>query len=48
MLGDSAKAEGMADFSPETDNNLFGAAFGALPDAVCILEPVRATGSRSS
>ena len=44
MLGVSAKAEGMADFSPQTDDSLFGAAFGALPDAACIFEPVGVPG----
>ncbi|MCL9999499.1 MAG: PAS domain-containing protein [Erythrobacter sp.] len=34
----------MADFSPQTDDSLFGAAFGALPDAVCILEPIGVPG----
>lgn len=44
MLGVSAKAEGMADFSPQTDDSLFGAAFGALPDAACIFEPLGVPG----
>jgi len=30
----------MADFPLDSDETLFGAAFGALPDAACILEPV--------
>lgn len=34
----------MADFSPPTDDSLFAAAFGALPDAACILEPVGVPG----
>jgi PAS domain S-box-containing protein len=34
----------MADFSPPTDDSLFAAAFGALPDAACILEPVGEPG----
>lgn len=44
MLGDSAKAEGMAEHSSETNDSLFRAAFGGLPDAVCILEPVGVPG----
>jgi PAS domain S-box-containing protein len=34
----------MADFSPDPDDSLFAAAFGALPDAACILEPVGIPG----
>lgn len=44
MLRVSVKAEGMADFSPPTDDSLFGVAFGALPDAVCIFEPIGVPG----
>lgn len=44
MLERSAKAEGMADFSPPTDDSLFSAAFAALPDAACILEPMGVPG----
>lgn len=44
MLEVSAKAEGMADYSSQTEDSLFGAAFGALPDAVCILEPIGVPG----
>lgn len=34
----------MAEHSSETDNSLFRAAFDALPDAACILEPVGVPG----
>ena len=44
MLGASAKAEGMADYSSQSEDSLFGAAFGALPDAACILEPIGVPG----
>ncbi|WP_285713847.1 PAS domain-containing protein [Erythrobacter oryzae] len=34
----------MAEYSSETDDSLFRAAFDALPDAACIFEPVGAPG----
>ncbi len=39
-----AKDEPMANFPHDSDENLFGAAFRALPDAACILEPVAVEG----
>jgi len=33
----------MIDLSPDTDTNLFTAAFDSLPDAACLLEPVDGT-----
>lgn len=36
----AAKDQRMADFSPDHDTSLFGAAFDLLPEAACILAPV--------
>ncbi len=41
----AAKDRWMADYSPDPEFSLFGAAFAMLPDAVCILEPVGLPGA---